>query len=105
MGHNPASVTFTPRPTPDSVVYTERSAAATSYTERSAAATTMLEPLRARENSDNWWLFNSGLAAGDMFAKNTDDWQLLNGTVALGAAQRMGREETGDFVLVIEDNS
>ena len=94
-GHNLPDVTFTERGTPDSVVFTERS----------AAATKSLEPLRARKNSDDWWLFNSGLAAGDIFAKNTDGWQLLNGTAAFGAAQRMGQEETGDFVLVIEDNS
>jgi hypothetical protein len=40
-----------------------------------------------------------------MFTKNDDDWQLLAGAVAFGHAQRMGQEESGDFVLVLEDNS
>ena len=95
QGHNPASVTFTPRATPDSVVFTERS----------AASTTSLEPLRARKRSDGFWLFLSGLADGTMFTRTSAGWQLLAGLAAFGAGQRMGQEESGDFVLVIEDNS
>ncbi len=105
QGHNPASVTFTPRATPDSVVFTERSTAATSYTERSTSATKSLEPLRARKRSDGFWLFLSGLANGTMFTRTSAGWQLLAGLAAFGAGQRMGQEESGDFVLVIEDNS
>lgn len=95
MGHNPASVTFTPRPTPDSVVFTERS----------ASATTSLEPLRAKKRSDGFWLFLSGLADGTMFTKNADGWQLLAGLAAFEASQRMGQREVDDFVLVLGDNA
>ncbi len=95
MGHNPASVTFTERATPASVVFTERS----------ASATTSLEPLRAKKRSDGFWLFLSGLSDGTMFTRTSAGWQLLAGLAAFGAGQRMGQEETGDFVLVIEDNS
>ena len=84
MGHNPASVTFT---------------------ERSTSATTLLEPLRAKKRSDGFWLFLSGLADGTMFTRTSAGWQLLSGTAAFGAGQRMGQEESGDFVLVVEDNS
>ena len=105
MGHNPADVTFTPRATPDSVVFTERSTAATSYTERSTSATTSLEPLRAKKRSDGFWLFLSGLADGTMFTKNSDGWQLLLGSAAFGASQRMGQREVDDFVLLIGDNA
>ena len=58
QGHNPASVSFTSRATPSSVVFTERS----------ASATAMLEPLRAKKRSDGFWLFLSGLADGTMFS-------------------------------------
>lgn len=95
MGHNPASVTFTPRATPTPVVFTERS----------AVATTSLEPLRAKKRSDGFWLFLSGLADGTMFTKNTDGFQLLKGLEAFGAVQRMGQREVDDFVLVLGDNS
>lgn len=95
QGHNPASVTFTPRATPDSVVFTERS----------TSATTSLEPLRAKKRSDGFWLFLSGLADGTMFVKNADGFQLLTGLAAFGATQRMGQRETDDFVLVLGDNA
>ena len=95
MGHNPASVTYTERATPASVVFTERS----------AGASVWLEPLTAKERSDGFWLFLSGLADGTMFTKNAEDWQLLLGSTWLGADQRMGQEEDDDFVLLIEDNS
>ena len=105
QGHNPRDVTFTSRTTPASVVFIERSTAATSHTERSTATTTLLEPLRAKKRSDGFWLFLSGLADGTIFTRTSAAWQLLAGLAAAGAGQRMGQEETGDFVLVIEDNS
>lgn len=84
MSHNPADVTFT---------------------ERSTGASVWLKSLTARKRSDDFWLFLSGLKGATMFAKNSAGWQLLNGTVAFGAAQRMGNRDTDDFVLVLEDNS
>ena len=85
MAHSPASVAFT---------------------ERSTAATVSLEPLTARKNSNNFWLFLSGIKNGDVFAKNSDNFQLLNGTLAFGAAQRLGRRDTVDrFVLILGDNA
>ena len=94
QGHNPASVTFTSRTTPSSVVFTERS----------ADATTSLEPLRAKKRSDGFWLFLSGLADGTMFTKNSDGWQLLAGLSAFGASQRLGQREVDDFVLLLGDS-
>jgi hypothetical protein len=106
MGHNPASVTFTPRATPSAVVYTERSApAAVVYTERSTSASTWLEPLTARKRSDGFWLFLSGLANGTMFTKNDDDWQLFLSADAFGNVQRMGKRAEDGFVLLLEDNT
>ena len=93
--HNPPPVTFTPRATPDSVVFTERS----------TSATVSLEPLTTRKNSADWWLFFSGLAEGEMFTKNAADWQLLAGLKAFGADQRMGKRDTDRFVLVLEDSA
>ena len=95
MSHSPIDVVFTERVAPDAVVFTERS----------APSTRSLAPLTGKKNSDDWWLFNSGNAEGSMFTKNADDWQLLAGTVAFAAAQRMGKRDEDEFVLVIEDNS
>ncbi len=94
-GHNPRPVTFTLRPTPSAV----------SFTERSAAATASLEPLTTLKNSDGWWLFLSGLADGETFTKTSASWQLLAGLKAVGATQRMGKLDTNGFVLLIEDNA
>ena len=83
-GHNPPNVTFAAR---------------------SVAATSILAPLTAKKNSTNWWLFNSGLADGTIFAKNATNCQLLSGVTAFGAAQRMGKRDEDGFILVIKDNA
>ena len=85
MGHNPVSVTFT---------------------ERSTAATVSLNELSMRKNSVGFWLYLSGLRRGDIFAKSSDGFQLLNGTTkAVNSAQRLGKRDVDEFVLILGDNA
>ena len=85
QGHNPVSVFFT---------------------ERSTAATVSLHELSMRKNSDDFWLYLSGLRLGGIFSKNADDFQLLNSTIKrVSDPQRLGKRDTDGFVLILGDNA